>query len=250
MRSHATSVTDTLRAAAMAAAIVAAHAAPASGADGVTSTDVLTTGNVRVSRLALDPGASTPQHTHAAPHLAAALVDGTIASLAPDGSATPRPMKEGALAWVPAGVTHALRNDGAAAFRAVTIDLLKPQTGLRNRCAALLEGQPTDCPKAAAKPKDGTLVPQLETDQALVSLVTIAPGKEHLFPGAETAPVVVALGGTEAKATIEVRAGGSAIGKGEKPLREGDAAGSLPKVPLTIRNNGTLPAHFIVVEFK
>ena len=212
--------------------------------------DVLRTDRARVARLVIEPGAATAMHTHADPHLAVALVDGTLASLAADGAATPRAMPEGRLGYVPPGLTHALRNDGPATFRAATIDLLRAQTGARNRCAAVLPGPAGDCPKPPAKPKRAWLAPQMETDQTLVSLLTLPPGTEHLFKGTATPPLVVALAGAEATAVIEVRMAGSAVGKGDKPLREGDAATGLAQSSLTLRNTGTLPARFLVVEFR
>jgi len=225
---------------------LAADAPPSSAA----SQEVLKTDAARVARLVLEPGAATPQHTHVDPHLAVALVDGTLASLATDGAVTPRAMREGVLAYVPAGLTHTLRNDGAATFRAVTIDLLRPQTGARNRCASVLPGPPGDCPKSSATPRDARLVPQMETDQTLVSLLTLSPGKEQVFKGAATPPLIVALAGAEAKALLELHLPGAPVGKGEKPLDEGDAATGLAKSPLTLRNTGTGAARFLVVEFR
>jgi hypothetical protein len=154
---------------------------------------------------------------------------------------------------LPAGSTHALRNDGGAAFRAVAVDLLEAQTGARNRCAELLAGQPLDCTgkaaEAASGRKKGVLVPQMETEQTMVSLLTLEAGAEHLFKASETPPVVIALEGTEAKAIIELKLAG-AVGKGEKPLKGGDATTTVPKSPLTIRNTGAGPARFVVFEFR
>ena len=225
---------------------LAADAPPSSAA----SPEVLKTDVARVARLVLEPGAATPPHTHVDPHLAVALVDGTLASLATDGTVTPRPMHEGVLAYVPAGLTHTLRNDGAATFRAVTIDLLRPQTGARNRCASVLPGPSGDCPKSSATPRDALLSPQMETDQTRVSLLTLAPGKEQVFKGAAIPPLIVALAGAEAKALIELHVPGAPVGEGEMPLHEGDAATSLAKSPLTVRNTGAAPARFLVVEFR
>jgi hypothetical protein len=89
----------------------------------------------------------------------------------------------------------------------------------------------------------------METDQTLVSLLTLEPGTDHLFKVSPTPPVVVALEGTDAMAIIELKIPG-AVGKGAKPLKGGDAATTLPKSPLTIRNVGAASARFVVVEFK
>jgi quercetin dioxygenase-like cupin family protein len=215
-----------------------------------TRKEVLVNESVRVVVLGLEPGDATPQHTHVSPHVSAALTAARLVDERPDGSEQEREMTEGALAYVPPGVSHTLKNGGSGPFRAVTIDLLKPQTGTRNRCAALLKDQKTDCSGKAAKGKLGDLVPQIETDQTTVSLLTLDPKTEHIFKGAATPPVVVALAGTEALALIEIKVAGGAVGKGEKPLKAGDAVSSATKVPLKIRNVGSAPARFLVVDFK
>lgn len=230
-----------------------AVATPAGAADtvpsGATTEEVLKTETVHVVLLTLQPGGTTGQHTHAVPHLAVALTDGTLASVAPDGIETRRTMQEGGLAWVPADLHHALRNDGSGEFLAMTLDLLKPQTGVRNRCSAILPGQPTDCARPAKKSKGALMVPQLETDQMVVSLLTLDQGAGYTFKDAREAPVVGALAGTEARALVAINIAG-AVGRSEKPLQGGDAASTTPNAPLTLRNTGPLPARFIVLEFK
>jgi quercetin dioxygenase-like cupin family protein len=211
--------------------------------------EVLSTDSAQVRRLVLEPGASTGQHTHAHPHVVAALTSGELIDVAPDGSEQPRTLAEGQLAFVPSGVAHALRNAGSATFRAVTVDLLRPQTGPRNRCAALLPRQPIDCPAPASRKKGALLVPQMETDQTVVSLLTLDPGADYRFQEAAIPPVVVALEGTDATALVELKTAG-AVGKGEKPLSGGDAVSTLPRSPLTIRNSGATPARLVVLQFK
>jgi quercetin dioxygenase-like cupin family protein len=223
-------------------------ASPAPAADS-THREVLTTDDARVQRLVLGPGASTGQHTHAHPHIAVALTGGELADVAPDGSTRPRKMAEGALAFVPAGVAHALRNAGSATFRAVTVDLLRPQTGARNRCGALLPGQPLNCPDPASRKMGALLVPQMATDQTVVSLLTLDPGADYRFQDTAMPPVVVALEGTEAKALVELNIAG-AVGKGEKPMAGGDAVSTEPRSALGLHNTGRTPARFLVLEFK
>jgi len=215
---------------------------------------VLANEQVRVQRLVLEPGAATPKHTHAHDHIGVALGDGEIADVAPDGTERRRTLVDGALAFVPSGVVHSLRNVGDTTFRAVTIDLLNPQTGARNRCGALAAGQPTDCPDksaaTAAKKKGGAMVPQMETDQTLVSLLTLAPGARHEFKPAPSSPLVVALEGTSATAIVELTLAGGAVGRGERPIEGGDALCPPPQTGVTLSNAGAAPARFVVVEFS
>jgi quercetin dioxygenase-like cupin family protein len=203
----------------------------------------------QVKRFVLAPGAATPSHTHAQVHLAIALDGGEIVDVGSDGTERRATIPEGGMRYVPAGVTHVLRNAGSAPFRAVTIDLLQPQSGARNRCGRMVSDQPGDCPGKAGAPGKDTLVPQMETDQTVVSLLTLASGAEHHFKGAPQPPVVVALQGTDAKAMVTIDIPG-AVGKGEKPLGGGDVTSTLPKSPLTLRNTGATLARFVVVEFR
>ena len=233
-----------------------AQSPPAGGdaaPEGLTRREILSNERVRVQSITLEPDATIPSHTHEKVHITVALGSAELIDIAADDSERRVSVPDGGLNLVPPGTTHALRNDGDAPFRAIAIDLLAPQTGLRNRCATLLVDQPPDCAagdgKAAPGGKGGTLVPQLESDQTIVSLMTLGRGAEHLFKASDTPPVVVALEGADAKALIELRLTG-AVGKGEKPLKGGDATTTVPKSPLLIRNTGPVPARFVVVEFK
>jgi len=195
---------------------------------------ILSNEQVLVQRLVLEPGAATPMHTHAHDHIAVALAGGEIAVIAPDGTERRLRLAEGALRFVPAGITHAMHNAGDAAFQAVTIDLLGPQTGTRNRCGALVPDQPTDCAGDVAggaagatdsEKKRGAMIPQMETDQTLVSLLTLAPGARHEFRPAPLSPLIVTLAG-------------------------GDALCPPPRTGVTLTNTGSAPARFVVLEFK
>jgi len=214
---------------------------------------VLANEQVLVRRLILEPGATTPKHTHDHDHITVPLGGGKIAVVAPDGVEQRQTVADGAIRFVPSGVTHTLRNLGDAVFRAVTIDLLAPQTGARNRCGALVAGQKADCPDkgAAASPKKkgDTMVPQMETDQTLMSLLTLAPGASHAFKPAASSPLVVALQGTSATAVVELTLAGGAVGRGERPIEGGDALCPPPRTGVTLNNTGPTFARFIVVAF-
>lgn len=71
----------------------------------------------------LEPGATTPVHTHTLPHLAVALDDLKLESdVAGKGKAiTTR--KAGDVAWVPGGYTHTFKNLGTERARWVVIEI-------------------------------------------------------------------------------------------------------------------------------
>ena len=237
-------------------ATVVMLAATAGAIGGPTREELLATESAKVSILTLEPDSETEMHTHLAAHVAVTLTEGRLIHVAADGSESIYPLPEDLMGYFePGGPAHALRNAGATPYRVVVIDLLAPQTGARNRCAAMLPGRPLDCAEPEAGARGGCLVPQMETDQVMVSLLKLPPGGEQSFEGVAMAPVVVALAGVEAIATFEAMATvdrelPGAPGRGEKPLAPGDAASTLAQTPLKIRNTGTVPARFLVVEFK
>ena len=210
---------------------------------------VLETDTVRVSQIGLGPGADTGLHTHASAHLAVALTDGVLINVLPDGSSRGNSINEGDMTFVPAGVTHTLRNGYSLPFRGVTIDLLQPQHGLLNACATMDPNQSDDCWGQEGNPQEGILFLRLQTDHANVSRLTLAPGNEFTISGRAVPTLVVALAGTEAIALPEPRIPAGSSGKGKMPLQAGDAVTGLADSPLTVRNTGSRPARFIVVEF-
>src|SRR5262249_48015159 len=110
-----------------------------SAPEGLTRKEILANERVRVLGVALEPEATIPQHTHAQLHITAALGSAELTDIAADGSERRITVPDGGLNMEVAGTTHSLRNEGDTPFRAVAIDLLTPQTGVRNRCGMLLK---------------------------------------------------------------------------------------------------------------
>jgi hypothetical protein len=76
---------------------------------------------------------------------------------------------------------HVARNPGTGPFDNITVELLEPQTDVRNVCEMAIADKPLDCPRA---PAHGTVFfsgatehPAFATAQLRVSLVTLAPGR-------------------------------------------------------------------------
>src|SRR5262249_12347038 len=74
---------------------------------------------------------------------------------------------------------HVARNPGDAPFDNITVELLEPQSNVRNLCEPAVADKPLDCPASTASnasfagPTDH---PALASDQLRVSLETIAAG--------------------------------------------------------------------------
>lgn len=66
---------------------------------------------------------------------------------------------------------HVARNPGTGAFNNITVELLKPQSNVKNRCEEAVAKGAMDCPKPAVAGSH----PAFDTDQLQVELVTVAP---------------------------------------------------------------------------
>jgi len=79
--------------------------------------------SARVYKWVLEPGASTPMHTHERPYLILAVTPLQLKMTAPDGSSMSHEIKAGDFHWVDAKVTHTLANAGSAEGEIVEIEL-------------------------------------------------------------------------------------------------------------------------------
>ena len=88
-----------------------------------TRVPILENERVRVYRLSLAPGESTPTHTHPLPGLAVMITSGEI-EITTAGKPTPDHLTVpvGDVRWRPTATTHAIKNIGKARFEAVDIE--------------------------------------------------------------------------------------------------------------------------------
>jgi len=75
---------------------------------------------------------------------------------------------------------HIARNPGERPFDNITVELLRPQTNVRNLCERVIADQPLDCPAPPPTSRvafsGANVHPAFASGQTRVSLVTIAPG--------------------------------------------------------------------------
>ena len=85
---------------------------------------VLENDRVRVFRVTLQPGESTPVHTHPLPGLSIAITAGELEAVT-EGNAKPVRMMLPAtdVRWRPGTITHSIKNVGKTTFEAVDIEL-------------------------------------------------------------------------------------------------------------------------------
>lgn len=145
--------------------------------------------------------------------------------------------------YSPGHMSHAVKNSGEAPMRIVAVELLRPQDGVRNRCAAILRDLPKescqDDALSASNPSKHT--PLFESDEILVESwelapnVTTPPVDDHLdmLVGALTDVTVTGNAGLDS--VNAVRGGSLWIAAGSKPVFK------------TAPDRG---GHFIAITFK
>ena len=86
--------------------------------NGFTRRPIIDNNKVRVTECTFDAGASVPTHTHQLPHLVVAVSQTHIGS----DSGSQLDLQPGKTKWVPAGITHSIKNTGSQAAHFVVIE--------------------------------------------------------------------------------------------------------------------------------
>jgi len=146
------------------------------------------------------------------------------------------------------GTMHSTRVDGDMPYHTVAVELLRPQTGFHNVCAAILPGEPLNCPDLPAKaPSTNISSPLLESGQTRVQLVRVLPNQsmdlEESPVSRDTPQVIVALD------AASISSGRST--KSEKELKPGDFEwlDGKPGHEGLYENHGDKEARFIEILF-
>jgi hypothetical protein len=136
---------------------------------------VLENSYIRAYYVNVAPHESTLQHRHDLPYFGV-LVSGGGSPAAPAvGAATPQSSQAPRAIYSPGGVSHTVRNPADVPFRNVTVELLRPQGRVRNRCTEIVQGQPLeqcDLPPAG-EVRNPSHYAVFETDEILVEYWTI-----------------------------------------------------------------------------
>jgi mannose-6-phosphate isomerase-like protein (cupin superfamily) len=84
---------------------------------------VIDNARVRVNRLTLKPGESSPLHTHTRNGLGIIVYDAKVEIVSQGASPRPLDVKAGDFVWQTAGTTHVIKNTGTTVFEAIDIEL-------------------------------------------------------------------------------------------------------------------------------
>jgi len=175
-------------------------------------------GTIRVLRVRVGAHDTTLLHQHDADYFWISLGASTIVNAKPgipDATVTSDDLS---IHFTPGKFAHVARNPGTTPFDNITVELLKPQTGVRPLCDAVSSGA-LDCPATSDRASKvllgATEHPSFQTNEVRVSLVTIEPGKT-LKPGDPKRPAwIIALDTLDARAdgkSLAVDSGGRWVG--------------------------------------
>jgi hypothetical protein len=211
--------------------------------------------NVRAFDVEVPAHSSTMLHQHDVDYIWVALGDADVINAVAGKPEARLQIKDGTVHFTRGGFAHVARNENDSAFRNVTIELLKPQTNTRNLCDEVLTGGPLNCPVVHRDPgSKSTMKPEFETDQLLVTQLSIKPRVAFKIPTTGNPAILVALEGTIAESEEQFNTAGLSRRSAASLLRV--RAGNIVYVDaqgrstVTIHNKGKNPARFLTLEFK
>jgi hypothetical protein len=155
---------------------------------------VLKNNTVNVFEIDLAPRDALLMHRHDQDEISVAFVAATTVSTTPGQADILTISKVGDIGFTRGGWVHSVRNIGQTAYRSVSVDLLRTQTGARNLCGAQVKDTPASCPGMAADanaPRED--VPQFETDHVRVTLTRIRPRQQAMFGQPDRDDLIVAI---------------------------------------------------------
>jgi hypothetical protein len=153
---------------------------------------------VKVFNVEVAPGDSIVLHRHDQDTIAIAIGEQLVTVGIPGKPDVHQKNLDAQVRLQRGGYVHSTHVDGTTPYHTVAVELLHPQSGFHNVCAAILAGQPLNCPEAPADASVASIrLPLLGSYETAVQLVRVLPG-QSLNLAANTVPpgasqVIVAL---------------------------------------------------------
>ena len=147
---------------------------------------------VNVYEVEVAPRSSVQLHRHEFDAISIMMSNSEVIVRAPGKPDLRQKLSEGQVRLQSCGYVHSTSIEGDATYRNVTVELLFPQQGARNLCAAVIATQGLNCPRAEAPPRPTTHIDQaqFETNQTRVTLIRLLP-HQSMTVGDPSRPVLV-----------------------------------------------------------
>ena len=201
---------------------------------------VLENDYVRVFRVSVPAHEPTLLHQHDVPYVYVALGPADVINAVQGKPEAHLTMTDGQVGYSSGGFAHIARNESAAPFNNVTIELLKPQGEPRNRCDKVVPGDPGPC-MVERRLHSYTDTPSFETDEIRVISEEFQP-KASVQDVPETDRLLVAL--DQAELTVETP------GKADVKLSGGNSLWLSRRTLQIIHNTVDRPSRFLSINFK
>lgn len=197
---------------------------------------------IRVLRVRVPAHDTTLLHEHDPDYFWVALGASTVVNArlgTPDATIT---SADRSIHYTPGNFAHVARNPGEAPFDNITVELLEPQTNVRNLCEPAIGDKPLDCAATPARSAtsfaNGAEHPAFATDRIRVSLVTIEPGDTLRPTGATRSTWVIALDTADVRRALVTTGATRWVGGVFR-----SAAGT----PWTVMNRGRSPVAIVTL---
>ena len=168
----------------------------------------------RVYYVEVPPHQDTQLHQHDHDYIYVSLGPADVVNAIRDKPEVHLVLKDGETHFTRGGFAHVARNLADTPFRNVTIELLRPQENVRNRCERLIDGPLNDCPSVSGQQSivgdiPASLVPRpsFETDETIGIAFILEPNSRHVEEKMPNAALLVALEGSDFKAMVAGQAG-------------------------------------------
>jgi mannose-6-phosphate isomerase-like protein (cupin superfamily) len=189
---------------------------------------------VRVFDVMVAPRATTLVHKHNHDYLFVTLGDSDVVSARPGEKPVSLQLKDGEVRFTPGNFAHAAINKSDRPFHNITIELLKPSTGV-NECMV-------DCSGGAVIGEDVPSVLRLYSSDQWTARMVFLPS--HLEKRTHTMPYLM-IPVSDLDLTEETDSSSRSIKQAS-----GDIGWVPAGVTYTLTNHGSKPAQFITLEFK
>jgi quercetin dioxygenase-like cupin family protein len=200
---------------------------------------------VNVYHVEVRPHDAVLLHRHDYDAISIMLDDAQVTVHAPGRPEAHQNLSAAQVRLQPRGYAHSTAIDGDKTYRNVTVELLLPQKGEANLCAAVMAGQPLHCPASQSEQNESnwTEQPQFETDRSTVSLVRVQPHQEMALRSSSGNLLIITID------TAEVNSG-KGQSRGET-LQQGDFLWLTKGSPAqSIRNNTEKETRIVTFRLK
>ena len=186
---------------------------------------------------------ATALHNHDLPYIGVALGAADFINAVTGKPEVHVTLTDGQISFSKGGFSHLVRAETDAPFRNVTIELLRPQGGARNRCVKVIADSPLDCPSTSASALDAATTLIFDTDE--VSVQSGEVSSIFRIAGADTKPARLLAALDQSELSVETP------GQPAKALHSGEALWLAAGAAATFVNSGARPTSgFVLVTFK